>query len=87
MKRLFCYLLGCEQNAFDYCPRCCEHVYSGRWIERGKLLPIILFWHRVKGFITAHIVGSKCEVCGKRFHKGASPWACSQECQKHWIPF
>ena len=86
VMRIHCWLFGCG-NGYGACPRCGECLYGGEWIERGKLLFLILLWYRIRYILGTVIFGRKCEVCGKRFRIGVSNWCCSDKCLDKWIPF
>ena len=86
--RLRCRLLGCDDDAPDSCcSRCGEFLYDPDWIETGLLTPTIARLHDAGRRVRRLILGTRCDVCKKRFRLGVSPWVCSKDCLENWVPF
>lgn len=86
--RLRCRLFGCDYDRLTaLCSRCGEFLYDPDWIDTGLLTPTITRLHDAGWWIRRLILGTRCDVCKKRFRHGVSPRVCSKECLENWVPF
>ena len=91
--RIVCQLFGCgdaDIEEYSVCKCCGAHLYSDDWIQHGVLDFLWVIKWKIQGWVLnvkTRLLGSQCEVCGKRYRASTFTPTCSKHCQQRWVPF